>query len=134
MVRKSLAQRRYIVRTLAFTSLYISFLGIALRLIGRGSATGTYAYVLAILPALAIIGVFWAIGRLLVEETDEYQRMLLVRQSLIATAFALSIATLYGFLENFGLVPHVDSFYIAVLWFGGLGIGGLVNRLTVGAP
>lgn len=134
MVRKSPAQRRYIVRTLAFTSLYITFLGVALRLIGRGSATGAYAYVLAILPALAIIGVFWAIGRLLVEETDEYLRMLLVRQSLIATAFALSIATVYGFLENFGLVPHVDSFYIAVLWFGGLGIGGLVNRLTVGAP
>lgn len=107
-------------------------LGIALCLIGRGSATSAYAYVLAVSPALAIVGVFWSIGRLLVEEKDEYQRMLFVRQTLVATAFALSIATVYGFLENFGLAPRVDVFYIAVLWFGGLGVGSLYNRLMLG--
>lgn len=129
---RSPAVRRYVVRLLAMMSLYIGFLTIALRMVGRGSVTGVPAYLLAVLPALAITGVFWAIGRLLVEETDEYQRLLFVRQILIAIAFALSVATVYGFLENFGLAPHVDAFYVAVLWFGGLGIGGFVNKLTLG--
>jgi len=76
--------------------------------------------------------VFWAIGHLLVEETDEYLRTLLVRQMLIATGLTMVVATIYGFLENYGLVPHVDAFYLTILFFAGLGIGAVVNRLTVG--
>ena len=75
---------------------------------------------------------FWAIGRLLVVEGDEYIRMLMVRQALVATGLTLSIATMWGFLENLRLVPHVDAFYIAILWFGGLGVGACYNRLTLG--
>ena len=126
------AQRRYVVRIAISMVFYLVFLTVALRFVGSGRVTGPLAYLLGALPGVAVIGVFWAIGRLLVEETDEYQRMLLVRQTLVATAFSLSIATVWGFLENVGLVPHVDAFYIAILWFAGLGVGGLVNRLTLG--
>ena len=42
---------------------------------------------LAILPALPLIGIIWAFGRLLIEETDEYLRSLTVRQFLVATGF-----------------------------------------------
>ena len=126
------AQRRYIRRCLVFSVLYVATLSAALRLVEPGHVTGFAAYALATLPGLAIIGVFWAIGRLLVEETDEYLRLLLVRQSLVATAFALSIATVWGFLELLKLAPHVDTFLNAPLWFGGLGVGQLYNRLTLG--
>ena len=51
--------------------------------------------------------------------------MLMVRQTLWATGFALSVATIWGFLENFDLVGHVDAYYVAVLWFVGLGLGAL---------
>ena len=51
---------------------------------------------------------------------------------IVATGLTLSIATMWGFLENLGLVPHVDAFYIAILWFGGLGVGACYNRLTLG--
>ena len=75
--------------------------------------TGGLAYVVAVLPALPIIGIFAAIGRYLVEEQDEYVRMLMVRQTLWASGFALSLATIWGFLENFDLVGHIDAYYIA---------------------
>ncbi len=55
----------------------------------------------------------------------------MIRQTLWASGFALSIATVWGFLESFELVAHVESFYVAVLWFGGLGLGGVANRLTL---
>ena len=93
--------------------------------------SGPLAVVVAILPALPIIGVFAAMGRYLVEETDEYIRMLTARQSFYATGFALSVATIWGFLESFEIVGHVESFYIAVLWFGGLGVGSCINTLTM---
>ncbi len=83
----------------------------------------------AALPALPIVGMFAAIARYLMEESDEYVRMLEVRKTLIATGFALSTATIWGFMESFEVVGHVDSYYIAVIWFGGLGLGSCVNRL-----
>ena len=96
--------------------------------------SGPVAYLVAIAPALPIIGIFAAIGRYLVEEEDEYVRMLMVRQTLWASGFALSLATVWGFLEAFDLVGHVDAYYIAVAWFGGLGLGACINRATLGAP
>lgn len=131
--KKTPAGRRYVRRVLVAMAFYLVTLAIALRLIRHGGVAGPLAYLLALLPGLSVIGVFWAVGRLLVEQTDEYQRMLLVRQVLVATAFTLSLATVWGFLENFQLVPHVDAFYIAWLWFWGQGAGALYNRVTLGA-
>lgn len=130
LASKNPAMRRYLRRLAISMALYLAFLFVALRYVD--SVSGPVAYLLGALPGIAILGVFWAVGRLLVEETDEYLRMLLVRQTLVATAFALSIATVWGFLENVRLVPHVDAFYITVLWFAGLGVGSLVNWLTLG--
>ena len=93
---------------------------------------GAVAYLTAIAPALPIIAMFVALGRYLVAERDEYVRLLMVRQTLIATGLALSLATVWGFLESFDLAPHIDSYFIAVVWFGGLGFGACVNKLVSG--
>ncbi len=128
---KNPAQKRYVIRVAISMVAYMATLVLAISLVRDGGMTGPLAWILAALPGIAVTGVFWAIGRLLIEETDEYQRMLLVRQSLVASAFALSIATVWGFLENARLVGHVDAFYIAILWFIGLAVGSVVNALTL---
>lgn len=133
MNRQSTPQRRYVVRLFALMSLYIALLFIAVRFLDRDvPLTGIAAYVIGIAPALPVIGVFWAVMRLIIEMEDEYQRLLLVRQVLVATGFALSLATGWGFLEQFALVPHIPAYYAMILWFAGLGVGSLVNRLTLG--
>ena len=124
------ALTRYNLRVAAATFCYLVTLALAVRLVRTGLVDGPMAWVLAILPGLAVIGIFWAFARLLVEESDEYRRMLLVGQTLIATAFTLSVTTVWGFLENFGLVGHIDGFYIAVLWFIGLGLGAVYNHFS----
>ena len=124
--------KRYLQRLAISMTLYMLTLFAAVHFVGRHIVTGPAAYVLAILPGICVCGVFWAVGRLIIEQTDEYQRLLLVRQTLIATAFALSLATMWGFLESVGLVQHIDAYFIAILWFAGLGVGALVNRLTLG--
>lgn len=128
---KSPALRRYNRRVLVLSVVYAAFLFPVVFLFHRRPPTGALAYILAILPALPIVGIFVAIGRYLVEEGDEYLRLLMTRQSLIASGLALSAAMVVGFLESFGLTAPIPSYWFAILWFGGLGLGNCVNKLTV---
>lgn len=121
--------KRYTYRLLGTMSTYILTL-VGVNLWFRYDPPhGLLAYVAAILPALPIAGVFIVIGRLLLEMRDEYLRMLMVRQSLFATAFALSIMTACSFLEGFGLIGHVPGHLAMSLWFVGLGLGSCANGL-----
>jgi hypothetical protein len=123
------AQQRYIKRTAIFTSLYLASFGLLMYADRQLEIGETMKFGLALLPGLAIIGVFWAIGRLMVEEPDEFLRMLVIRQSLIATGFAMCAASVWGFLESAGVVQHLDAYWWAVAWFFGLGIGAAANRI-----
>ena len=131
---KSPAMRMYLIRLTVLMSLYMVTLFGALALFKAHLVSGPAAYALAILPALPIIGVFWAVMRLLVEEPDEFVRMLLVRQALVATGFCLTVMTIWEFLQNFDLVrPGTFGFGAAFFWFMGLGVGAIYNWLTLGA-
>jgi hypothetical protein len=127
------AQRRYNRSVLLLSLAYAFILFGVITFFKNSSPSGLSAYAAAILPALPIVGIFAVMGRYLADEQDEFVRMLTVRQTLYASAFALSVATVWGFLENFDLVDHIDAYYIAVLWFGGLGIGSCINKLTIGS-
>jgi hypothetical protein len=59
--------------------------------------------------------------------------MLLVRRMLWATGFALSVATVWGFLERFGLASHFDAYAVMILWFFGLGLGACIEWLILGS-
>jgi uncharacterized YccA/Bax inhibitor family protein len=123
---------RYNKRVIVLSLIYAAFLIGAVYGFKHHLVSGGFAWIVAILPALPIIGIFAAIGLYLVEEQDEYVRMLMVRQTLWASGFSLSIATVWGFLESFELVNHVEVYWVSVLWFGGLGLGNFANRLTMG--
>ena len=130
---RSPAMRRYAFRVAGLMSCYLGAFAGTTMAFRRDLVEGPAAFALAILPALPIIGVFWAVMRLLVEEPDEFLRMLMVRQTLIATGFCLTVMTIWEFLQNFDLVPPGNGgFGAAFFWFVGLGIGAIYNRLTVG--
>lgn len=126
-------RRRYRERMTVAMGVYVVGLFAAKYLTSRHLVDGMWVWVLALIPGLAIVGVLAAIALLIVEQEDEFIRWLLVRQTLIATAIALSISTVWGFLENFELVGHIDAYWIAVVWFLGFAVGGVVNRVTHGA-
>lgn len=130
--RAKLAQARYIKRIAIFTSLYLATFALMTLADDTLDIPRAARVVLALLPGLAITGMFWAIGRLIVEESDEFIRMLTIRQTLIASALALSAASIWGFLESADLVVHLDAYWIALVWFVGLFVGAVVNRIEHG--
>ena len=130
---RSPAIRSYLIRLFVLMSIYVVTLIVAVSIFKAGAISGIPAYALAIAPALPIIGIFWAVMRFLVEEPDELIRMLLVRQSLVATGFCLTVMTVWEFLQNFELVPQGNGgFGAAFFWFMGLFVGAIYNKLTLG--
>ena len=132
MVARTQAWKRYNWRAIWLSLAYAVFLIAAVYGFKHQLVPAGLKYVVAILPAMPIIGLFLAMGRYLVEEQDEYVRMLMVRQTLWASGFALSAATVWGFLQNFDLLGPVDGYWIVVAWYFGLGIGSVANKLTLG--
>jgi hypothetical protein len=124
------AQKRYSVSVMLLMAGYVLILLGVVSYARNNPLHGPLGYAAGLLPAFPVIGVFFVLGRYLVEEQDEYLRMQVTRQALVATGFALSIATAWGFLENFDLVPHVYAYYAAILWFAGLGVGSCFNKLA----
>ena len=125
-------QANYLKRMLAVSLLYLGSLFAATMLIDEGDPITPLSIAIAIVPGLAVAGYFWAIARLIIELKDEFLRMLQVRMALVATGIALSAASIWGFLESFEQVPHIDAFWWPIAWFFGLGIGAVVNKLTYG--
>jgi hypothetical protein len=115
----------YSRRILPFAAGYVVVMLGAIVLHQRYHVGGPALYLLAILPSLPVVGIVWAMGRFLVEESDEYQRALTVRKMLIATGFMLVVVTVWGFLEEFALVAHFPAYWGFIVWCFGLGVGGI---------
>ncbi len=72
---------------------------------------------MAVLPALPIIWVIIETGRYLADEKDEFQRSVLVQSLLGGIGGILATTTIWGFLEDFALAPHLDLVLIyAIFW------------------
>ncbi len=127
-----IAMRNYIKRLSISMLLYFITLAFTVYMFNSGYASGTLGYIIGVLPALPTIALFWTIGKLLSETKDEYRKTLFTRQILVATAFALSLATIWGFLEQFEMVFHIPAYYWSVTWFLGLFVGMAFNKITLG--
>lgn len=126
------AMRSYLQRMLVVSIAYVGAVFAASSLIEEGDPVTFVSVLIALVPGVAVVGYFYAMGRYVTEQQDEFLKMLMVRQSLIATGLAFSAASIWGFLESFGQVPHLDAYWWPILWFFGLGIGAIANRVQFG--
>ncbi len=106
------AAKRYQYRFITAMAFYTFFLCAAVWIFPRYHPTGVLAYLLAILPALPIIGGIVVVGLYLAEEKDEFQRAILVQSMIWGIGVTLSLTTAWGFLEVFKLVPHIELYLI----------------------
>lgn len=123
------AQRRHSRRVILFSLVYALVLVPIVYVIRHGIVTGSWRMILAVLPALPLVAMFGSYGRYLSEESDEYVRMVVVRQILTATTIAMVCAVVWGFLADLGGAPPIASYWIAFVWVAAQGVSGLVEKL-----
>lgn len=92
------------------------------------NADGMLAFLFAFLPSVGVLMMVWAMGRLVADEADEYLRHRYVRSSLFGLGTLLTLATIWGFFEQFDLVPHAPTWLAVPIFAIGLGIGNCVPR------
>jgi hypothetical protein len=95
----------------------------------RHPPTGPLAYVLAALPSLPIIGVLAIIGLYIAEETDEFERSIIMESQLWGMGATLAITSFWGFLEMFVPVSHLPAYIIAVIYWTCVGLATPFIRL-----
>ena len=122
---KNPAQRRYVIRMWISAALCVLFSVVAALVFRISHPHGVLAYLVAVLPALPILGALVYTGLYLTEEKDEFQRNLLVQSLLGGTGGILAAITAWGYMEDFAHAPHMDLVYVYPLFwvFAGVSYG-----------
>lgn len=116
------AMGRYNRRMLAASAVYVIGLFGAIWAHDELSPPTAGAFLVALAPSVGVLMMVAAMARLIVEETDEYLRHRYVRSSLFGLGTLLTLATVWGFFEQFDLVPHAPSWMAVPVFALGLGI------------
>lgn len=118
------AARRYFRRFGITMLLYAVLLCVSVVAFTRFHPEGALAYLLAVLPAIPVMGIMAVFGLYLKEEKDELQRAIGVQALLWGTGGTLTVTTVWGFLENFVHVPRLELMWVyPIFWvFFGLSL------------
>jgi hypothetical protein len=116
------AGRRYIYRLAPTMAIYLVFLFIAQWTFHHIHPTGLVVYFLAVLPALPLIGSLAIVGLYIAEESDDFERSIIVQSMLWGLGGALSVSTIWGSLEDFASAPHLSTFYVFLFFWIFMGI------------
>jgi len=113
----NLAQRRFVSRMWIAAGLCVVFSLVAKFGFLFGHPHGVPAYLLALLPALPILGALLATGVYLAEEKDEFQRNVLVQSLLGGIGGTLASTTVWAYMEDFAGAPHLDLVWVYPLFW-----------------
>lgn len=113
---KSLAEQRYRRRFWPAMAAYVvTILAVAL-IFRHYPPHGFLMYVLAVLPAIPILGVIVIFGVYISEEQDEFLRTVMMQSSLWATGIVLALTTFWGFVEGFTPTERVPMYWVFIVW------------------
>ena len=120
--KMSPAGKRYLARFTPAMTAYVGVLFASIWWIKHRDPQGPLLWVLALAPALPIIAVIAIMGLYVVEETDEFQRSILVQAMLWGIGVTLAGCTAWGFLENVELVPHLPLYMVFPIFCLAMGL------------
>ena len=121
-LRMNPAIRRYLTRFAVAMSAYIALTVVVAESFHRLHPKGPLAYLLAVLPAAAIIGVIITVGLYLTEEKDEFQRNLFIEALLWGLGGVLAVTSVWGMLESFTHITHFQPTWTFTLFWCFVGV------------
>jgi hypothetical protein len=120
------AYRRYTLRFLPAMLGYVVVLLAATMYWNEAKPTGAVLWLLGIAPSLPLLLAIRAIVLLPREENDEYIRDCIYRSYAWGTGGALALCTVWGFLDLFEAVPHVQLWAVFPIWAVCMGLARLI--------
>ncbi len=106
------AQRRYVIHSWSSAGLVL-LLAVGAKMAFRlWSLNGVVAWFTAVLPALPIVWMLIATGEYLMDEKDEFVRMMLVQCLLFGIGGTLAVTTVWAYLEDFVRAPRLDLIWV----------------------
>lgn len=122
MNNKSPAGRRYVKRFIPTMAAYVVLVFGASLAFDRLALSGPVAWALAIAPAIPILGVIAIMGLYLKEETDEFQRNILVESMLWGFGLTMAVTSVWGFAEIYIEAPPLPAFWVFPMFCMGMGL------------
>ena len=130
---KSKAEKNYQARLWKAMLAYVVVVMLTTYLVRHGHVSGRWLYVWAILPCLPVLRLIHVLALYIHEETDEFQRLLVVRSVLFGGAAMLMVSAFSDFLRSFANVGALSPFFMfSVFWcvFGlAQGVQSAMNRV-----
>lgn len=121
--QKSQAGRRYRRRFAIAMGLYVVLImGVSFLFGGPYEPKGPLAWLVALLPGLAIVGVIVAMGLYLKEEKDEFERAVLVESMLWGIGAVTALCSIWGLLEIYVGAPHLWIFMVGPIFCVAFGV------------
>jgi len=118
----STAGKRYLRRFFPAMTAYVVVLFASLTFIEGHQPKGPLLWLLGVAPAIPLLAVIAILGLYLMEETDEFMRMVQVQSMLWGIGLTLAFCTIWGFLENVGVVAHLPLYLIFPIFCGAFGL------------
>lgn len=110
------AQRAHTRRILWLLLAYAIILPPLVWIRANTAVAGFIPALMAIAASLPVLGIFASWGRYLSDERDEYHQTLALRRIAVATNATMGAAAVWGFLQAFGAMPLVETYWIPCLW------------------
>jgi len=71
---------------------------------------------MAIVASIPVLGIFASWGRYLSDERDEYHQAMTLRRIAVATNATMGAAVVWGFLQAFGVMPLIETYWVPFVW------------------
>jgi hypothetical protein len=121
------AQRAHVRRILWLLLVYAVVLPPLVWLRATQHVGGGVLLAMAIAASLPVLGIFASWGRYVSDERDEYHRSLTLGRIAIATNVTMGAAVVWGFLQAFGVMPLIETYWVPFVWVIMQGMFGCVE-------
>jgi len=124
------AQRAHVRRILWLLLVYAVVLPPLVWLRATQHVSNGLLLAMAIAASLPVLGIFASWGRYVSDEHDEYHRSLTLGRIAVATNATMGAAVVWGFLQAFGVMPLIETYWVPFVWVVMQGMFGCIEFLS----
>jgi RsiW-degrading membrane proteinase PrsW (M82 family) len=126
---KTPAKKRYERDVMRFMVAYVVVVLCSSWFVKHDGQERFYLYFWSVIPALPVLGVLYRMGTYLREETDEYQRWLVMQSILVGTAALIATTVVSDFLRSFAGTEALPPFVGFLIFAAGMAGTQIVQRI-----